>query len=210
MRKSAREIFQSDVVIVLHAGRMLDRLAGEMRQIVQSRQAPKKEKKKSRLMPKGLPDIDLSAIGPTTPLRLKLAACLAYPDGSMTASGLRREIARGRLECEHVAGKQYVTLAGVERMRALCRVSPKVPASISEGVAAVARPWRRDQCNERARRRQSFHRGRTSLGEMSVGRLALFRAMTLLSLRSWPMWIGVLISGLCSRLRRRLAILAIA
>jgi hypothetical protein len=47
VRKSAREIFQSDVVIVLHAGRMLDRLAGEMRQIVQSRQAPKKAKKKA-------------------------------------------------------------------------------------------------------------------------------------------------------------------
>ena len=31
-----------------------------------------------------------------TPLRLSVAASLAFPDGSMTASGLRREGARGR------------------------------------------------------------------------------------------------------------------
>jgi hypothetical protein len=30
-------------------------------------------------------------------LRLSMAAALAFPDGSMTASGLRREAARGRL-----------------------------------------------------------------------------------------------------------------
>ena len=44
--------------------------------------------------------IDRSAIGPDTPLRLHVAAGIAYPDGSMTTSGLRREIQRGRLECE--------------------------------------------------------------------------------------------------------------
>lgn len=32
-------------------------------------------------------------IGLNTPLRLTIAAALAYPDGSMTASGLRREAA---------------------------------------------------------------------------------------------------------------------
>jgi hypothetical protein len=36
-------------------------------------------------------------IGANTPLRLNVAAALAYPDGSMTASGLRREAARGAL-----------------------------------------------------------------------------------------------------------------
>ena len=30
-------------------------------------------------------------ITPDTPLRLEIAAALAFPDGSMTASGLRRE-----------------------------------------------------------------------------------------------------------------------
>jgi hypothetical protein len=82
-------------------------------------------------------DIDLSAIGPDTPLRLDVAARLAYPDGSMTKSGLRREIARGRLESERTAGKQYVTLTGIQRMRAKCRENPKVPAStFANDVAA--------------------------------------------------------------------------
>jgi hypothetical protein len=65
-------------------------------------------------------------IKPDTPLRLSVAAALAFPDGSMTASGLRRESARGRLLIERIAGKDYTTLANIERMRALCRVEVKV------------------------------------------------------------------------------------
>jgi hypothetical protein len=60
-------------------------------------------------------------IRPNTPLRLDVAAALAYPDGSMTASGLRREHKRGRLIIERTAGKDYTTLADIERMRVLCR-----------------------------------------------------------------------------------------
>jgi hypothetical protein len=66
-----------------------------------------------------------SEVGDDTPLRLALAAILAYPDGSMTASGLRREAARGRLVIERTAGKDYTTLASIEKMRALCRVEGK-------------------------------------------------------------------------------------
>lgn len=58
------------------------------------------------------------------PLRLSLAAKLAFPDGSMTASGLRREAARGRLRIERIANKDFVTLAEIKRMRELCRVPP--------------------------------------------------------------------------------------
>jgi len=54
-------------------------------------------------------------------------AALAFPDGSMTASGLRREAARGHLVVERIAGKDYTTLANIERMRELCRVQAKVP-----------------------------------------------------------------------------------
>ena len=61
-------------------------------------------------------------IGPDRPLRLAVAATLAFPDGSMSASGLRREAARGRLVVERIAGKDYTTLANIERMRELCRV----------------------------------------------------------------------------------------
>jgi hypothetical protein len=56
-----------------------------------------------------------------------VAAALAFPDGSLTASSLRREAARGRLVVERIAGKDYTTLANIERMRELCRVEAKVP-----------------------------------------------------------------------------------
>ena len=51
-------------------------------------------------------------IRPDTPLRLDVAAALAYPDGSMTASGLRREHKRGRLIIERTAGKDYNCAGG--------------------------------------------------------------------------------------------------
>ena len=53
----------------------------------------------------------------------------------MTASGLRRESARGRLVVERIAGKDYTTLANIERMRELCRVEAKVPGCGSESAA---------------------------------------------------------------------------
>jgi len=61
-------------------------------------------------------------VGDDTPLRLDVAAAMAFPDGSMTASGLRRECARGRLVIERIAGKDYTTLRNIGRMRELCRV----------------------------------------------------------------------------------------
>ncbi|OMI05513.1 hypothetical protein BSN85_24790 [Bradyrhizobium brasilense] len=66
------------------------------------------------------------------PIRLSAAASLAFPDGSMTASGLRREARRGRLEIERIAGRDYTTLENIEKMRELCRVKVKEPVSISE------------------------------------------------------------------------------
>ncbi|NLS69604.1 excisionase [Bradyrhizobium brasilense] len=71
-------------------------------------------------------------IGPHDPLRLSVAAAVAFPDGSMTASGLRRENARGRLVIERIAGKDYTTLFHIERMRELCRVEAKGPGSSSK------------------------------------------------------------------------------
>src|SRR5262245_27963199 len=72
-------------------------------------------------------------IKPDTPLRLGVAAAIAFPDGSMTAAGLRREAARGRLIIERIAGKDYMTFANIERMRQLCRVEAKAPGSICAG-----------------------------------------------------------------------------
>src|SRR5262249_3937947 len=64
------------------------------------------------------------------PLRLEIAAALAYPDGSMTASGLRKEARRGRLVVERTAGKEYTKPRNNEHMRELCRVE-----------AGGRRPW---------------------------------------------------------------------
>src|ERR1700730_2190809 len=68
-------------------------------------------------------------VSPDTPLRLGIAAALAFPDGSVTAAGLRREARRGRLVIERVAGKDYTTLGNIERMREICRVQAKAPDS---------------------------------------------------------------------------------
>src|SRR5262245_4401407 len=78
-------------------------------------------------------------IGDDTPLRLDVAAALEYPDGSMTASGLRREAARGRLVIERTAGKDYTTRAAIREMRRLCQLSAKVQGSGCGGRAGTNR-----------------------------------------------------------------------
>lgn len=82
---------------------------------------------------------DFNSIGPDTPLRLKAAAAIAFPDGSMTASGLRREIGRGRLAYERIANKDFTTLRNIEQMRAACRGHRK-EYDCSHGGGEVARP----------------------------------------------------------------------
>src|ERR1039458_7356410 len=80
-------------------------------------------------------------VGPNAPLRLSVAAAFDFPDGSMTASGLRREAARRRLVIERIAGKDYTTLANIERMRELCRVENNHPGftfAPSEGTSRAS------------------------------------------------------------------------
>src|SRR5262252_3964032 len=79
------------------------------------------------------PDVD-----PDTPLRLSEAARLAFPDGSMTATALRRERDKGRLVTERIAGKDYTTLVNIMEVRKLCRVSPKEPVSILKEPESAA------------------------------------------------------------------------
>jgi hypothetical protein len=62
------------------------------------------------------------------PLRLARAAELAFPDGGMTASGLRKEAAKGRLVIERIANKDYTTLAATADMRAACRIADPKPS----------------------------------------------------------------------------------
>lgn len=66
-------------------------------------------------------------ITPTTPLRLEVAAELGFPDGSMTASSLRRLAVAQKIDHEKIAGRYYITLAAIEEMRDRCRVRAKAP-----------------------------------------------------------------------------------
>lgn len=70
----------------------------------------------------------MSKYPPDTPLWLHVAVKEAFPAGGMTVSGLREEIAKGRLEVEVIAGKHFVTLTAIARMRELCRAPKKIPA----------------------------------------------------------------------------------
>ena len=64
---------------------------------------------------------------PNMPLRLARAGEIAFPEGGMTVSGLRSEIAKGRLKVEIIAGKQFTTLAYIDEMRKLCLEPAKAP-----------------------------------------------------------------------------------
>ena len=74
-------------------------------------------------------------VGLDTPLRLDLAARVAFPGGGMTASGLRREAARGHLTIERIAGKDFTTLGAIAAMREKCRVQLHHPDCGSENAA---------------------------------------------------------------------------
>ncbi len=83
---------------------------------------------------------DRFMIEPDTPLRLSVAAKLAFPDGSMTESGLKTEHGKGNLECERIANKLYTTLNNIKQMRERCRESRRGQGSGSESEKAV-RPY---------------------------------------------------------------------
>ena len=68
------------------------------------------------------------------PLRLARAAEFAFPDRGMTASGLRKEAAKGRLTILRIANKDFVTLAAIDDMLAACRVDePKRFKTVPSG-----------------------------------------------------------------------------
>ena len=66
---------------------------------------------------------DPNCIRDDTLLRLGVAAALEFPDGSMSASGLRREGQQGRLQIWRIAGKDYTTRQALKEMRGLCVLS---------------------------------------------------------------------------------------
>lgn len=60
-------------------------------------------------------------VGADTPLRLDVAAVVAFPDKTMTGRGLRLEANRGRLDISKVAGRYYTTLRAIGDMLRKCR-----------------------------------------------------------------------------------------
>ena len=79
---------------------------------------------------------DIQSVSKDAPLKLALAAKLAFPDGSMSASGLRREARKGRLVVERIAGKDYTTVEAIEEMRKLCRIDRRASDYGFEGEEA--------------------------------------------------------------------------
>lgn len=56
----------------------------------------------------------------TSPLRLKTAAAIAFPEGGVTENGLRNLIHRGLLQAELISGRYFTTIAYIEEMRSKC------------------------------------------------------------------------------------------
>src|SRR5262245_26571012 len=63
---------------------------------------------------------DPSRIADDTLIRLGVAAALEFPDGSMSASGLRSEARRGHLKIWRIAGKDFTTKQALMEMRTQC------------------------------------------------------------------------------------------
>jgi hypothetical protein len=88
------------------------------------------------------------SLTPSTPLRLEVAAAIAFPGGSMTAASLRRLIVAQKLAHEKIAGKYFVTLSAIEEMRQSCRVQAKALASPSKEPATENQPGSSGTGNE--------------------------------------------------------------
>jgi hypothetical protein len=72
-------------------------------------------------------------------IRLKTAAQIAFPDGSLGEPALRAAIRDRRLGGFLMHGKYLTTLHDLERYKEQCRVSPKEPGSGSESPAVQSR-----------------------------------------------------------------------
>jgi hypothetical protein len=82
----------------------------------------------------------MTTVDKNAPLRLADAAEIAFPFGRMTASGLRREAARGNLLITRITGKDFTTLRAIEEMFQKCQLTPKAPVSISAATRAPRQP----------------------------------------------------------------------
>ena len=78
---------------------------------------------------------------PDDPVRLSTIASIAFPHGGMTAGGLRREAARGRLVIMRIANKDFTTLSAIEEMKKKCRVPANQPACGLDLPVTIEKPF---------------------------------------------------------------------
>ena len=100
-----------------------------------------------------------------TPLRLADAIKIAFPRGGITVSGLRKEAAKGRLIIERIAGKDFVTLAAINAMRAECRIGDPKRSRPLQSARQSSRPrlvaFEREAADRRANWRLEPKRSRS-------------------------------------------------
>ena len=77
--------------------------------------------------------IDRDRIRPSTPLLIRNAVAIAYPDGSFTEQDAKRAIYEGRLDYEPVGGKIFITLSDLMKMRR----GATIPSGLSQMVYVV-------------------------------------------------------------------------
>lgn len=94
------------------------------------------EPKKGKRRPIPSDNID----DPDKPMLLKKAARVAFPDGSMTVSGLRNEIRKGNLEASKVAGRIWTTLNKIERMMTRCSITEAAGDAVRDRSSTCATP----------------------------------------------------------------------
>jgi hypothetical protein len=125
--------------------------------------APRKRTRK----PVSVPD----TVDPSTPLRLDVAARLAYPDGSMSAAGLRRS----GVTIERTNGKIFTTLFDIEEMRKRCRVPAKAHDSGSDRTEPTEQPSTSSSTEER---RLALAAAKATLSEPSANSKTTFAKST--------------------------------
>jgi hypothetical protein len=122
--------------------------------------------------PVSIPD----TVDPNTKLRLDVAARIAFPDGSVKASTLRRQAAAGHLTIYRIAGKDFTTLANIEEMTTSCRVPAKAP-DYGSGQPAETAP--KSMSSSMQERRQALAAARATLQAPSVASKPISKPSTI-------------------------------
>lgn len=76
----------------------------------------------------------LDEVEPDTPLRLDIAAAIAFPDGTMSGRALRRAMKKYDVPIEQIGRKDYTTLFAIGLMRAASKAETRMRLATPEAV----------------------------------------------------------------------------